>query len=134
MDNKKQVHQGEILMLLSRRSRLDGAEIAQRMGISRNYLSDIYRRESLSNKIRLSAASVFGVDIDIFDTGLGYELPSSREERVGEPDEAYNNLIAENARLREENAKIAEDLLRERAANEDLRKTLLLIAGKSVTV
>lgn len=129
MDNKKQVHQGEVLMLLSRRSRLEGAEIAQRMGISRNYLSDVYRRESLSSKIRLSAAAVFGVDIDIFETGLGYEMPQARAERVGEADEEYNPLIYENERLKNENARLAAELFREREVSDDLRKVLMTISG-----
>lgn len=133
MDNKKEVHQGEVLMLLVKRSKMDGIEVAKMMNINPSYLSKLYNYGRLTIKVRRAAAITLGVDIDIFDTGLGYELPASRQERVGEPDEAYNNLIAENTRLREENAKIAEELLREKTLSDDLRKVLVQITKATDT-
>lgn len=132
MDNNKHVHQGEILMLLSKRSHLDGAEIAEKMGISRNYLSDIYRRERLSKKIIASAANVFGVEVSIFDTGIGYSIPNSTVERVGESGDYYKSLLEEVERLKDENARQAAEILRERQVSDDLRRALLLIAGKKI--
>lgn len=132
MDNKKQVHQGEILMLLVKRSKMDGIEVAKMMNINHSYLSKLFKQSRLTVKVRNAAAITFGVDIDIFDTGLGYELPQARAERVGEADEEYNPLIEENERLKNENARLAAELLREREVSDDLRKVLMTIStGKT---
>lgn len=128
-DNKIPAHNGEVLMLLAKRSKMDRDEIARRLGIRPNYLSDCYRRPMLSRKIKLASARVFGVDESIFETGIGYEIPIGQDERVGEAEVEYKTLIKENARLKEENARIAAELLREREVSDDLRRALVLIAG-----
>lgn len=117
-------------MLLVKRSRKDGVEIAQEMGINQSSLSRLYKSHKLTIKIKRAAAAVLGVDLSVFETGYGYDIPFEKLERVGEAEVEYRALMEENARLREENARIAADLLREKEVSDDLRRALVLIAGK----
>lgn len=124
MIKEKLVHQGEVLMLLVKRSSLDGIEVAKSMDINPSYLSRLYKSKSLTNKVKNKAAKILGVDPSIFDTGIGYEIPSSQGS-VEEPDEEFLALEAEVARLEEENRQLAEELLKEKAISDELRKLLL---------
>lgn len=124
MNNEKEVHQGEILMLLVRRSGKEGAEVANAMGINQSYLSRLYKSKKLTNKVKASACRVLGVDIPIFETGLGYDVLDKITE-VRESSEQYESLKKEVEALRAEVKRLAEENERERGLSEDLRKLLL---------
>lgn len=117
-------------MLLSKRSRLSRDVLANKIGISVNYLTNAYRRPVLSEKIKARAIELFGVEESIFETGIGYDLPEPNLDRVGDAGEDYNTLQEEVRRLKAENARYAEEILREREVSKDLREALLLVAGK----
>lgn len=130
MSKENSVHQGEVLMLLVKRSGLEGLEVSKRMGINQSYLSKLYKSASLTHKVRISAARVLGVDISVFDDGLGYAYPSGVEAPLREPDQVYDAIDAEIERLKDENARLASELLREREMSDDLRALLKILAAK----
>lgn len=130
MINKIPLHEGEILRILVRRAGFRVDDIAPQLGLIPNSLSRAFKSSKISKKVKRKAVEVLGVDESIFETGLGYEIPESREDVVGDDGEEYRALAMENERLKEENARLAADLLRERDLSEDLRRALLLIAGK----
>ena len=80
----KKPNQGEILLLLSNRSGLAKAEIANGLNIHPGHLSKLYRSEILTSKIQKSAAVLFGVDESVFDSGLYPDVPEVRAEYVAE--------------------------------------------------
>ena len=109
MENKKTPHEGEILMLLVKRSGRDGKDVAKQMGINQSYLSKIFNLQSLSSKIKAAASAVLGVDEGVFSQGLGYVLPEVRDVGVSETEPKHNNgggmSAAEVARMMEQHAK-----------------------------
>lgn len=129
MDTENNIHQGEVLMVLVKRSKSDRTAIAKLLGVTGNYLSDAYRRPVLTRKMKLAAATVFGVDESVFEHGIGYESLDIEQGRVEEPGE-IERLREEVGRLREENARIAEELLRERGLSDSLQAALRVISGK----
>ncbi|MBU3682394.1 MAG: hypothetical protein FGM16_10725 [Flavobacterium sp.] len=129
MEKEKLVHQGEVLMLLVKRSGLEGIEVAKSMDIHPSYLSRLYKSKSLTSKVKSKAALLLGVDASIFETGLGYDIPALQG-IVEEPDEEFRALEAEVERLEEENRQLAEELLKEKAISEEFRKLLLQMAKR----
>lgn len=117
-------HQGEILEYLVKRSPLKKGEISKMLKIHPSHLARVMASDTVSPKIRHEAAKLFGVDVSIFEKGLGYEIVSSNDV-VEEPDEEFLALEAEVARLEEENRQLAEELLKEKAISDELRKLLL---------
>ena len=97
MENEKTLHQGEILMLLVKRSRISNEEVSKNMNIARGYLSDSFRRPVLSKKMIKSASEFFGVDESVFQTGLYPGIPE--DSRVEEPDPELEELKADVERL-----------------------------------
>jgi len=82
--------EGEILLLLVRRSGRDGKEIAEMLNIHPNHLSKLYKSESLTQKIKRSAARIFKVDESVFFNINGIGLPSA--DIVKEPDNEYGKV------------------------------------------
>lgn len=119
---------GEILLVLVRRSGLEGREVAAKLGIDPATLSRLYKKDHLSKSIIDSASELFGVDKSIFETGLGYEIPDLKAE-FGEPNEEYKALQEEVDRLHDEVRRLSAEVAREKGINEDLRKLLLKISG-----
>lgn len=124
----KNAKKGEILLILVRRSGLEGKEIASKLGIDPATLSRLYKKEKLSKSIIDAASEVFGVDKSIFETGIGYDVPD-KTLNAEEPDEEYLALEAEVERLHDEIRKLSAEVAREKGINEDLRKLLLKISG-----
>ena len=119
-------------MLLVKRSKKEGVEVAKAMNINQSYLSKLYNQPGLTIKVRRAAAQALGVNIEIFEHGLGYAMPPESSDRVGDGTGLeYETLAAEVERLKAENAKMAEELLRERGLSDDLRAALRLVAGKA---
>lgn len=109
MDNEKKAHEGEILMLLVKRSGKEGKDVAKQMGINQSYLSKIFNLQSLTPKIKRAASQVLGVDEAVFEQGVGYVLPEAATQQVSEPRGKYEKgsglSAAEVARLMEEHSK-----------------------------
>ena len=132
MDNEKQVHEGEILMLLVKRSKMEGLEVAKSMGINQSYLSKLYNQPRLTSKVKVAASRVLAHDVAIFDTGIGYEIPEQRPIVLEDGGNEYARILDRVKVLEEENARMAADLLREKGVSDDLRKVLVKIAGGGV--
>lgn len=64
--NIKQPMEGEILLLIVKRSRQSNAEIAKMLDIHPNHLSKLFKSEKLTNKIKQKVVASFGVDPDVF--------------------------------------------------------------------
>ena len=112
MDNEKKPHQGEILMLLVKRSGVDGKDLAKEMGINKSYLSESFKKPNLSAKIKRAAAQVLGVDESIFEQDPGYVLPDTSSV-VGESRSSYG---AENGSVSQaEFTRVMEEHRKERA-------------------
>lgn len=58
--------------MLSNRSQMSKADIAQHLNINPGSLSRLFKSENLTSKVKRAAAKVFDVDISIFD-GVGLE-------------------------------------------------------------
>lgn len=89
MDNKKVPHQGEILMLLVKRSGMDGKDVAKAMEINQSYLSKMFNFPALTDRVKRAAVKALGVDGSVFDQGIGYVLPDAVS-TVGESRTPYN--------------------------------------------
>lgn len=124
MNNENSLHEGEILRLLIKRAGFRVDEFAKSLDLNPNNLSRIFRSEKLTKKVKSKSASILGVDISIFETGFSYDISESQGS-VEEPDEEFLALEAEVARLEEENRQLAEELLKEKAISDELRKLLL---------
>ncbi len=129
MQHNKKAHQGEILERLVKKSGLKKGEVSKNLNIHPSHLARVFSSEVISSKIKREAAAFFGVDLAMFEEGPAYEMPPEAADRVGDDGEEYKSLAAEVERLKAENAKMAEDLLRERGLTDDLRAALRVIAG-----
>lgn len=67
--------QGDILLLLVNRSNLSKSDIANSLNIHPAHLSKLFKSEILTQKVRKGAATLFGVDESIFDSGLYPDVP-----------------------------------------------------------
>lgn len=67
--------QGDILLLLINRSNLSKTDVANSLNIHPAHLSKLFKSEVLTQKIRKDAATLFGVDESVFDSGLYPEVP-----------------------------------------------------------
>ena len=67
--SKIQIHQGDVLLLLSRKDRRSVQQIADEMGIGRTYLSRLFNLTTLPNQIISAACDTFNVTPDVFDVG-----------------------------------------------------------------
>lgn len=63
----KGLHQGERLLVLSNRSELSRAEIAEKLNIHPGHLSKLFKSEILTSKIKKMSAALFKVDESYFD-------------------------------------------------------------------
>lgn len=120
------VHQGEILMILVKRSKMDRTEIAKTLNISPQYLSMLFKKSTITKRKRMEIAQFFGVDESVFETGVGYSLPNTTSVAAEDRPE----LEAELQKLEQENKRLAAQLLREQEINDDLRVLLRRVLGE----
>ena len=85
MDNNKKAREGEVLMLLVKRSGKEGREVAESLGITPGYLSTLYKSEILRKVFKKRVIAYFGVDESVFngDHLIGIPEPSMVAEPVG---------------------------------------------------
>ena len=105
-------------------------DVALKMNVRPSSLSRSFASETLTPKARRQAAQILGVDESVFDTGIIYKPPVPTFDVLNDAAPNNSSIMEENERLKRENARLAEELLREREMSDDLRKALLLIAGK----
>lgn len=101
MINQKKRKQGQVLLLLSNRSRLKKEEIAKNLEIHPSHLSKIFNSEVLTSKIRRKAASFFQVDEAVFDEAPSLDLLQYQSEAVNEPDIEYKSRRVEEMTVSE---------------------------------
>lgn len=101
--------QGEIFLILSRRSGKQGKEIAEAMGIDPSYLSRSYQKATLPKSLREKACAFFGVEMSTFDqseirlesVGLTDDAAADNERGAIDWKQEAERLEQENALLRE---------------------------------
>lgn len=91
MIEKTTLKEGEVLLLMQRKSGKSVSEVAQLLEIHPNHLSKIFKSEKLSSKIRIKAANVFGVHESDFSGNTMTEFPQS----ANEPDVKYEKRKVE---------------------------------------
>lgn len=87
--NIKQPSEGEVLLLIVKRSRKSNTEIAKMLDIHPNHLSKLFKSEKLTNKIKQKAIAVFGVDASVFGGKEFPDIPGVDFE-VNEPEIQYS--------------------------------------------
>lgn len=92
MNVKTTLKEGEVLLLLQRKSGKTVAEVAHLLEIHPNHLSKIFKSEKLTSKIRNKAALIFGVQENDFSGNSIAEFPQS----ANEPDVKYDSKKIEN--------------------------------------
>lgn len=80
MLEKTILKEGEVLLLLQRKSGKTVAEVAQLLEIHPNHLSKIFKSERLTEKVRKKAAKVFNVLESDFSGNTVAEFPQSANE------------------------------------------------------
>ena len=109
--------QGEILLILVRRSSREGRDIASSLGIDPAYLSRLYKKSILPKSIIDKACLVFGISEDVF----AQELPETLKEEAppygNYTPEEYERLTKELEEAKRETLELKArvyDLLREK--------------------
>lgn len=92
MNVKTTLKEGEVLLLLQRKSGKTVAEVAHLLEIHPNHLSKIFKSEKLTSKIRNKAALIFGVQENDFSGNSIAEFPQS----ANEPDVKYDSKKIED--------------------------------------
>lgn len=92
MNVKTTLKEGEVLLLLQRKSGKTVAEVAHLLEIHPNHLSKIFKSEKLTSKIRNKAALIFGVQESDFSGNSIAEFPQS----ANEPDVKYDSKKIED--------------------------------------
>lgn len=124
------INQGEKLLLLVRRDPRSAEEIAEGMGIDKSYLPKLYKMEKLTPKTLQKAIAFFHVAENYF-TGEGEKMSG-----VAEPTSTYRTsfpadsdeiarLMAENAALRDELARLNKLLEQEKIVNANLAEAIV---------
>ena len=91
MDNTKKVREGEILMLLVKRSGKEGREVADALGITPGYLSTLYKSEMIRMALKKRVAEYFNVGVEVFDSEFMNDVPVP--DMVGEPEVKYDKPL-----------------------------------------
>lgn len=69
------------------------ADVAVALNIHPAHLSKVFKSEILTQKIRKSAAALFGVDESVFDLGVYHEIPLPDSFVVNEKSGKYDKQI-----------------------------------------
>ena len=104
METNAKKSEGEVLLLLVRRSGLSGKSVAEALDISPETLSRLYKRQSLTPKARRRAAAFFDVSEDYFSK---HQLP---EQTAAEPPAKYTPRSDVIAKLEKENEQLKREL------------------------
>lgn len=104
METNTSLAEGEALLLLVRRSRMSGREIAEALDVAPETLSRIYKRQKLTQKIKRKAAAFFDVSEDYFSK---HQLP---EQAASEPPAKYTPRSDVVAKLEKENEQLKREL------------------------
>lgn len=108
--------QGEILMILVRRSDVEAQDIAAEMDIDPSYLSRLYHKSVLPKSIIAKACSFFGVTPDYFNETIDISAENPRSKKVyTESDIAKMESTIEELRM---------DLQREKKMTSELSEAL----------
>lgn len=91
MTSKTKLKEGEVLLLLQRKSGKTVAQVAQMLDIHPNHLSKLFKSERLTAKIRNKAAIAFGVLESDFEGNTMADFPQS----ANEPDVKYQKSKVE---------------------------------------
>lgn len=127
MNNYSTLTEGEILLLLVRRSGMEAKDIAEKLNIHPGHLSKLFKSEKLTSKIKRGASDLFGVPLDIFRNASSENFPDFNF--TNEPIAPYKTgkeplTAAEVLRYLEEKDKAFE---LERSRHHDERSRLLVI-------
>lgn len=90
MANLNEKKQGEILLLLSNRSKQKKEDIAKALDIHPAHLSKLFKSELLTSKIKRKAAEFFGVDELIFEGKKELPVIPGFDFEANEPEIEYN--------------------------------------------
>lgn len=82
--------QGDILLLLINRSGLSKTDVAKSLNVHPAHLSKLFRSEILTQKVKGAAATLFGVDESVFESGLYPDVPEVDAGYVAERVERYD--------------------------------------------
>lgn len=81
--------EGEVLLLLVKRSKKSNTEIAKMLDIHPNHLSKLFKSEKLTIKIKQKAANAFGVPVSWFEGKYLPHIPGF-DFHVDEPEVEYS--------------------------------------------
>lgn len=123
MQNSITLHEGETLRVLIKRAGIKVEDAARTMGLAPNSLSRLFKSEKLTNKVKLKACVLLGVDESIFRATASYGYPEITPTLV-EEDESDESMRRRYEELMAENRRLAEELLREQGISEGLRQAL----------
>lgn len=90
MANLKRQKQGEILLLLSNRSKKKKEDIAKGLDIHPAHLSKLFKSELLTSKIKRKAAEYFAVDESIFEAQDNLPVIPGFDFLANEPEVEYS--------------------------------------------
>lgn len=82
----KKPKQGEILLLLTNRSGIPKGKVAELLNVDPSHLSNLFKSELLTTKVKKGAMQIFGVDESIFDISSLEEFSGPM---VSEPSVSY---------------------------------------------
>lgn len=69
-------------------------DVAKYLNIHPGHLSKIKKDEILSAKVKAAAAELFGVDVSVFELGMGYALPDLAASEVKESGAKYEKELS----------------------------------------
>lgn len=121
MENNTSLAEGEALLLLVRRSRMSGREIAEALDVAPETLSRIYKRQKLTQKIKRKAAALFDVPEDYFSK---HQLPEQTPAKYTPRSDAIAKLEKENEQLKRELEQMRLRLVEQQLISESLADQL----------
>jgi hypothetical protein len=75
MDKSRYLTEGELLLLLVRRSEIDAKNIAEKLNIHPGHLSKMFKSERLTNKMKRAICKLFELPDTFFDDTDGSSIP-----------------------------------------------------------